>query len=143
MTGFCFAVRALALIALVTGCVDVVVGLKGQHLIGAALEEGYGDPVLNSQIRYLGAIWFGFGALLWVCSSNLEKYSGILNAALWIVVLGGVGRLLSLIQFGLPTSAEGAAFVLGAMAIELIVVPAMLYRQGRLTAESRRGFPRL
>ena len=43
MTAFRTVVRALALLALISGAVDVVIGLSGQQTIGAALEEGYGD----------------------------------------------------------------------------------------------------
>lgn len=131
---FVWGVRTLALIALVTGLVDVVVGAKGQSLIGVVLTDGFGDPVLNSQIRYLGAIWFGFGVLLWMCSNNLARYNTLLRGALWVVVLGGIGRTISLIQFGFPSSAAGCAFVVGAIAIELLAVPFMLFWGKRLVS---------
>ncbi len=136
MTAFRTVVRALALLALITGAVDVVIGLSGQQTIGAALEEGYGDPLLNSQIRYLGSIWLGFGMLLWHCLRDLPKHAGILRGALLIVFLGGLGRVASVIQFGFPPSELGRGFVIGATAIEIIGMPLLLLWMGRLLPPS-------
>lgn len=135
MRPFTHAVRALAVIALLTGAGDVIVGLSGQRLIGAALEEGYADPLLNSQIRYLGAIWLGFGLLLWMCSRDVARHTGLIRGALWIVILGGVGRLISVVQFGLPAAPTGAAFVIGAIVIELVLMPLLLVWLRRLPAQ--------
>lgn len=132
MTAFRWTVRALALIAVLTGAGDVIVGLSGQQMIGAALEEGYGDPLLNSQFRYLGAVWFGFGLLLWHCLSDLPRRAPLLRGALLIVVLGGLGRVASVLQFGFPPSELGRSFVIGATAIEIIGMPLLLLWMGRL-----------
>ena len=92
MKAFRVVVRALAVLALLTGAVDVLIGLPGQQKIGAALAEGYTDPLLNSQLRYLGAVWFGFGVLLWHCLGDLPKYASIVRGAFIIVFIGGLGR---------------------------------------------------
>lgn len=131
MNAFRWVLRALALIALFTGAADVLVGLSGQQLIGAALAEGYADPLLNSQIRYLGAIWFGFGLLVWVCAADPARYAGILSGCLWIVMLGGLGRVASVSQFGFPPSRGGTAFVILAIAIEVLGMPLLLLWQRR------------
>lgn len=136
MTAFRWAVRALALIALLTGAGDVIVGLSGQQMIGAALEEGYGDPLLNSQIRYLGAVWFGFGLLLWYCLGDLPRHATLLRGALLIVFLGGLGRVASVVQFGFPPSEFGRSFVIGATAIEIVGMPLLLLWMGRLLPRS-------
>jgi hypothetical protein len=132
MTAFRITIRALAILALVTGSIDVLLGLAAQATLGAALEEGYGDPLLNSQIRYLGAVWLGFGALLWHCLSDLPKYRSVLRGALLIVFLGGLGRVASVMQFGFPPSDLGRNFVIGATAIEIIGMPLLLVWMSRL-----------
>lgn len=137
MNAFRFTLRALAVLALVTGTIDVLLGLAAQATIGAALEEGYGDPLLNSQVRYLGAIWFGFGWLLTYCLRDLPRYAPIVRGALWVVVLGGFGRLASVLQFGHPPSAVGFHFVNGAIAIELVGIPLLLVWMGRLLPRGR------
>lgn len=137
MSGFVFVVRALSVLALVTGAVDVLVGLSGQELIGAALVEGYRDPLLNSQLRYLGAIWFGFGALLWRSVRHIGRNEDVLRGAFVIVFLGGLGRIASVLQFGFPPSTGGTVFVIVAIAIEILGMPLLLLWLRRLTDAGR------
>jgi hypothetical protein len=69
MQAFEITLYLLALIPLCTGALNLGMGLRAQGLIGAQLSpEGFRDPLLNSQIRFYGAIWFGFGVLLCVYS---------------------------------------------------------------------------
>lgn len=126
MKAFRVVVRALAVLALLTGAVDVLIGLPGQQKIGAALAEGYADPLLNSQLRYLGSVWFGFGVLLWHCLGDLPKYASIVWGAFIIVFIGGLGRVASVLQFGFPPSELGRNFVILATAIEIVGMPLLL-----------------
>ena len=130
--------QAFAAIALITGGIDLTLGLAGQQAIGMVLSvEDLREPILNSQIRYLGAIWFGFGILLLVCASNIHKHAALLRTALAIVFLGGLGRLATVLQFGLPDAAVGIGFVYVAIGVELIGVPLLLWWHHQLTAVNR------
>ncbi len=114
----------LSLIALLTGAMDVIVGVAGQANIGVgAAAAAPLDPVLDSQVRFLGAVWLGLGAVQLFCLGDLRRYGAILQLCFAIVVLGGIGRVLSLIQVGQPTSGTGPSFILLALAIELVLVP--------------------
>jgi hypothetical protein len=127
----------LALVPFLTGALDLMLGLQAQGLIGAQLSpEGFRDPLLNSQIRYFGAIWFGFGVLLFVCLSDITKYSSLLRGLLCIVFLGGLGRVASLFQFGLPQSAQGAAFVVAVTGIEIVGIPILLWWHSHVASTS-------
>lgn len=118
----------LALVPFLTGALNLGMGLQAQGLIGAELSaEGFRDPLLNSQMRFYGAIWLGFGVLLCVCLSDTDKYSSLLRGAMAIVFLGGVGRIASLIQFGFPEEALSAAFVCAVIGIEIIGMPLLLW----------------
>jgi len=64
--------RVFAAFAVITGLLDVVTGLRllvssGAHLPAAAVI----DPVLNSHIKYMGAVWAGFGVALWWTTHDL------------------------------------------------------------------------
>lgn len=137
MDSFRLVVRGFAMLALVTGAADVAIGLSGQQMIGAALSEGYTDPLLNSQVRYLGSIWFGFGALLWYCLNDVKRHAAILGGAFLIVFLGGLGRIASLAQFGFPPSESGTGFVVFAIAIEILGMPLLLLWLRRVVAIDR------
>ena len=115
----------LALLAIVTGAADIINGLSAQENLGVTLDhDSLADPVLDSQIRYLGTIWLGYGALLLYCLRDIRSRRRLAIGALLLVVLGGFARLLSTIQLGMPVTAVGTSFILLAFAIELVLVPA-------------------
>lgn len=114
----------LSLIALLTGAMDVIVGVAGQANIGVGTPATAPfDPVLDSQVRFLGAVWLGLGAIQLVCLVDLRRYGAILQLCFAIIVLGGIGRALSLLQVGQPASGMGPAFIVVALVIELVLVP--------------------
>ncbi len=137
MRAFKTILYLLAVIPLITGALNLGMGFRAQELIGAQLSpEGFLDPLLNSQMRFYGAIWFGYGVLLFVCLSDMDKYSSLLRGSLAIVFLGGLGRTASLVQFGMPAEALGTAFVIAVWMIEIIGVPLLLWWHSQLTAKS-------
>ncbi len=120
--------RALCLIPLLTGLLDFILGLKAPSLSGGMIDLNIAsDANLNSQIRFFGAIWLGLGVLLWRSTSDLKLHSGWFRAILWILILSGLGRLASYIQFGTPSP---ALFI--AMLLELFVMPALLVWHSKL-----------
>lgn len=124
VVAFKTVLKLFATVALVTGAIDFTLGLAGQQAIGALLsDEGFRDPVINSQIRYLGTIWLGFGIMLYICSSNIHKYADFIRGALAIVFLGGLGRLFTLGHLGWPETSVGIGFVVFAITVELIGMP--------------------
>lgn len=114
----------LAMLALLTGAMDVIAGVAGQANIGVgAAASAPFDPVLDSQVRFLGAVWLGLGAIQLVCLGDLRRYGVMLQLCFAILVLGGIGRVLSLLQLGQPASGTGPAFIAVALVIELVLVP--------------------
>ncbi len=103
-----------------------MLGATAQANIGVALNRAaLNDPVLNSQLHFLGAIWLGFGLFLVQCLKT-PAYQGLLKGALWIVVLGGLGRLIAVAQSGLPVGILGQGFIVFAIAIEILIAPLLL-----------------
>lgn len=128
MNPFETVVFLLAIIPLVTGLLKLVMGLRAQALIGARLPpEVFDDALLNSQMRFYGTIWFGFGVLLCLCLSDISAYSSLLRGSLAIVFLGGIGRVATLFQFGVPAGALGTAFVAAVTAIEIVEMPLLFW----------------
>lgn len=134
----------LSLIALLTGAMDVIVGVAGQANIGVgAAAAAPFDPVLDSQVRFLGVVWLGLGAIQLVCLGDLRRYGAILQLCFAIVVLGGIGRALSLAQAGLPEDGIGPLFIAVALTIELVLVPpAWVTFRRATTADERKGMTR-
>ena len=109
------AVRTLCVIPFVTGFIDIVNGVGLLIFAGAYLESTANDPVLNSQIGFWGAIWFGFGILLWRASSHLRDEVVLFRLLCGTIALSGLARLGSAFAYGLP----GPVLTV-AMSVELI-----------------------
>ncbi len=109
------AVRTLCIIPFVTGVADIVNGVGLLTLAGARLEGVANDPVLNSQVGFWGAIWFGFGIILWRASSHLRDEVDLFRLLCGTIALSGLARLGSAIVYGFP-----GPVLTGAMLVEII-----------------------
>lgn len=112
------------IIALVTGANDL--------WRGASVKSAFGDlgdyentPMLNFTIRYYSVIWMSFGAFMILFVLNLQKYDTALMLAFGFVILGGLGRVMSLIKTGMP-EAQHVSTVYSILAVELLLIPSLL-----------------
>jgi hypothetical protein len=123
MLVFKIIVGLLGVIAILTGANDFWNGASVTGDFGN-LGANAKDPQLNYTIRFLGAIWMGFGVLLILFVTNLVRYEIPLIIAFIIVILAGIGRVISILQFGI---AEGNHIIVYAtLGVELVLVPALL-----------------
>ncbi len=133
MEAFKKAILAWALVPLFTGCMAILVGPPFWRLVGMQLSApGFSDPILDSQVRFLGTIWLGYGVLLCACARDLERYSGVLRGALFLVFLGGIARLASIAVVGIPDTAPGVLIIVTVLVAELLLMPALLWWQHRV-----------
>ena len=116
--------------ALATGLGDVLAGSQLLTAAGAKLGAGGVDPVLNSQIHYLGAMWAGFGASLWWCARDLRSRAGLLQLLMAAVIVGGVGRVIAAMQYG-----SGPPLLTFFIAVEFLAPPAIVFWHRRLLRE--------
>ena len=108
------AVRTLCVIPFVTGVIDIVNGVGLLIFAGAHLESIASDPVLNSQIGFWGAIWLGFGVILWRAGAHLRDEADLFRLLCGTIALSGRARLGSAFAYGLPGPVLTAA-----MAVEI------------------------
>jgi len=128
--------KRLLQVAVALGC--VVPLLAG----GAGMIEGPGflhgvqaaPPDLDSHFRYLSGLLFAIGLAFASCIPGIERKTGRFRLLAFLVFVGGLGRLQSLISIGVP----GDGHVFG-LAMELIAVPILVLWQARVAA-SRTGF---
>jgi Domain of unknown function (DUF4345) len=121
--------RTLCVIPLATGVLDFFLGAGALAVVDTALPgEAMADPSLNSQLRFFGAIWFGFGLLLWHVAGDLKTHATWFRLMCFVLILSGIGRLISWVEFGTPA----IPFVV-ATVIEVIVIPFMLFWHFRLS----------
>jgi len=121
---FKIIVGLLGLIAILAGANDYFKGAAVEGDFGKNLRELKNDPTLNFTIRFLGAIWMGFGFLLMLFVSDLPRYKVALLLSFVIVIIGGTGRLISVFKQGIEQGNEVMSYSI--LAVELLLVPALL-----------------
>ncbi|MBR0553463.1 DUF4345 domain-containing protein [Stakelama marina] len=125
--------RLLQLIVSVLVLIPLYVGLKS--LVGGP--EWLGHPAqvpvdLDSHFRYLSGIFLALGIAFATCVPHIEWRTGRFRTLGFIVILGGVGRLISYFAVGAPS--QGHLIGLG---IELVIVPLLMLWQMSLASRWR------
>ena len=92
MTALKTIVRIFCLIPFLTGAVDVVNGIGLLSSAGVPLQTLARDPTLNSQVGFWGAIWFGYGVVLWRASSHLQDEPEVFRLLCLTLFLSGLAR---------------------------------------------------
>jgi hypothetical protein len=117
--------KAFSIFSMATGTADVIGGHK--LLIPAserALLPKTTLSLLDNQLRFLGATWGGYGAILWWISNDLQTRQTPLAILGVVAFLAGIGRSISGVSLG-----WGATWLKVAAGIEL-VVPPLIYLFG-------------
>ncbi|HEX8238590.1 MAG TPA: DUF4345 domain-containing protein [Allosphingosinicella sp.] len=126
--------RRLLQAAVALGCaVPLLAGGSGM-IHGPAFLHGVGEDVpadLDSHFRYLSGLLFGIGIAFASCIPRIEARTARFRLLAFLVVVGGLGRLLGLVSTGVP----GAGHIFG-LAMELGTVPLLVLWQARVAAVS-------
>ncbi|GJG89364.1 hypothetical protein tb265_45450 [Gemmatimonadetes bacterium T265] len=86
-------VRLSCIVPFATGLGDLLFGAGIFGATGVKLSDNaVRSPALNSQIGFWGAMWFGFGLLLWTCSSDLVASRDWSDLLCEVLFLSGSGR---------------------------------------------------
>jgi hypothetical protein len=128
--------RALQIAIAVVGLVPVGAGLAGV-LMGPGFVGGAGSPAdisLDSHFRYLSGLLLAIGLLFWGAIPRIERHGVLIRALTLVVVIGGLSRLVSLVERGAPD--DGMRF---GMAMELIVTPLLCFWQRRVELAAQGG----
>ena len=130
---FNIVVRIFCVIPFLTGIVDILGGAWILGQAGATLPVDIADnAVINNQIAFWGAIWFGFGVLLWWVSYDPLGRAAVARMLFIVLFLSGLARVYAWIRWGYP-----GPVLTGAMAIELGLSPVLLLWLNRLQKRSR------
>lgn len=119
-------VALLALIPLSTGAAGVAFG-------PVFVLDGVPAPRdLDSHFRFLSGIFLVVGLMFYASIPSIERKAVLFRVAASLVFVGGVARLISLLVVGAPSLAHIAG-----LAMELVVVPALVLWQAKLAKEPR------
>lgn len=108
------------------GFVPVAAGLagvlEGPSAFGGAAPASAGT---DGHFQYLSGLLFAIGLSFWLAVPNIERKTMMIRSLGFLVVVGGFSRLSSLLTDGAPGRA-----MLFALAMELVVTPALVVWQG-------------
>lgn len=128
MRWFTFICYFFAAIAITTGASDLIQGLASQRAFGATLTDaGFADPMVDNVFRFFSGLWLGVGILFILFVRDLERYKPAMIALLGIIVLGGLGRILSIWEHGFPSHGLGVFLIILGLLAELVISPIMLW----------------
>lgn len=92
--------------------------LKGVDIVNKATKDYYS---FDSEFRYLSGLWLAFGFAIYWMIPRIEKQSKFFTFIGSAIVLGSLGRLVSILQLGVPKTAT-----LVFMGLELTIVPILV-----------------
>jgi hypothetical protein len=126
--------RTLQILVAIGSLVPVAAGAAGM-LLGPRMVDsrlvGSGD--LDSHFRYLSGLLLAIGIGYTSTVPRIETHGGRFRLLTGIVMLGGIGRLLSVLSIGPPSRSMAAALVM-----ELLVTPGLALWQHRVARQARR-----
>jgi hypothetical protein len=114
------------------GClVPIGAGAAGVMLGPRIVDSGVvGSADLDSHFRYLSGLLLAIGCGFVSTIPNIERKGDRFRLLTGVVVLGGVGRLVSLLAIGIASPAMVAALVM-----ELLVTPLLALWQRRVAGQ--------
>jgi Domain of unknown function (DUF4345) len=122
----------LSLIPIATG----ILALHGVHNLEYAPLQLPRDPFFDSNLRFLGGVWFGLGLVLWWLLPRVRSQAVLLRALAFMIFIGGIGRVISWLMLGLPAGAM-AGVVVAVTLLELVGMPALIAWHAKLASLHR------
>ena len=111
-----YILYAISLVALVTG-LNVLIG-------GAAAIPGSSGAVeasVDNELRFFSVFWIAYGAFCFWVARNIQEQKNFIPLIATVFFLSGIGRLISILLIGLPSS-----ILIPPMILEL-VMPIVMY----------------
>ena len=127
--------RLFQLVVIVAALVPITAGAAGVWRGPAMISNAVTHSAdLESHYRYLSGLLLGIGIAFVVGVADVGRRAGLLRALGFIVVMGGLARLLGAALAGFPDALHLFPFFM-----ELVVVPALLLWLTRIERAANTG----
>ncbi len=100
--GLQLVLAASALVAIVTGAWGLKEGVLDPAWGLGTLDVTPALVLFDTTFRFYDGVWFGLGVVFLALIPGVERRAEALRVVVTLVFLGGVGRLVSILQVGLP-----------------------------------------
>jgi hypothetical protein len=125
--------KALQGAILLLALVPIAAGIAGIIFGASMVDMSAGGASADSHFRYLSGLLLGVGIGFWSCVPDIEHRGPRIRIMTLIVVIGGLARLWSLVDTGVPLRPMQLALVM-----ELGVTPAICLWQMRVERRFQR-----
>jgi hypothetical protein len=129
-TGHSVTKKSLQITTFLLGLIPLITGLVTMFGVNDPIYAGGNVPalpLLDSNLRFFGGVWFGLGvAMLWIVP-NVEIKTDMFRLIWGAIFIGGVGRVISMGVVGMPP----LPFV-GFTILEVIGAPLFVFWQSRV-----------
>jgi hypothetical protein len=128
----------LGLIPILTGGLDLILGARSLQVVGSLIPlDVVNDVVLDSQIRFLAAIWFGVGIIFYWMIPSIDRQTTLFRLLMGGIFLGGIGRISSAILVGIPPVQFIAVILLELVGVPILILwQSVLSKSHKLTEHS-------
>jgi Domain of unknown function (DUF4345) len=83
--------------------VPILIGVLGITLgVGRFLPDNVITANFDSHYRYLSAYYLSLGIIAWWIIPSIEKHTTIIRILCSVIFMGGLARLISMYQVGIP-----------------------------------------
>ncbi len=124
--------RLLQFVIAFAALVPILAGVNGVVKGGAMFDPITLPPVPESHYRYLSGILLAIGLSFWKLLPNIETATAQVRLLTYLVVIGGLARLIGSVSTSLSTP------VILALLMELAVTPFLCIWQSRVAQRCRR-----
>ena len=96
----------IGLIAIITGALGIVAGMTTDlgDFYGVSVSPSIeGNIILDSNLRYFSGVWLGLGLILFWMIPSIERQKLVFRLMAIMIFIGGVGRVISILSFGVPS----------------------------------------
>jgi Domain of unknown function (DUF4345) len=124
--------RTTSVVYFLVGLAHLTLGIGADSLIGADLDAAtLSNATLDSQSRFYGTAFGVSGLLLWTAAAKIESSKPIIFCVMLSLFGGGLARLVSIAQIGLP-SQFALLLLFTELLVPLLVVFLMRQSKGRV-----------
>ncbi len=83
--------------------IPIIIGILGIMLgVGRFLPDNLITANFDSHYRYLSAYYLSLGIIAWWIIPSIEKHTTIIRILCSVIFMGGLARLISMYQVGIP-----------------------------------------
>ncbi|MBI4964105.1 MAG: DUF4345 domain-containing protein [Desulfomonile tiedjei] len=91
-------------VAVITGLLGILFGIKDGFYEISFSHNIQGNIILDSNLRYFSGLWMGLGLVIFWVIPSIEQKKSIFRLISGVIFIGGIGRVISIVSMGNPST---------------------------------------